>query len=57
MRIVKVRDCYGREVRMVAVHESERLVYVANPASTARIEAGLTEAVGVLREDVTFLDI
>jgi len=45
---------YGDEhVHLIAIEEANRLIYVAAPDSLERIANGLTEPVGVPREDVT----
>lgn len=49
---VTVRTYEGGTAKMVAVDTGDRLVYVANPRSLQRIAAGLTEPVGVPKEDV-----
>jgi hypothetical protein len=51
-RNVTVRSFGGNFVHLVAVEDANRLVYVANPQSLQRIAEGLTEPVGVPKEDV-----
>ena len=50
---VTVRAYGGYCTQLIAVDKSDRLVYVVNPGSIARVEAGETEPVGVPTEDVT----
>lgn len=51
-RKVTVRAYGGDLALLVAVDESEKLTYVANPLSAERIASGQTEPVGVPKEDV-----
>jgi hypothetical protein len=50
--MVIVRAMENEPVRLIAVRASNRIVYVANPDSMQKIESGVTEPVGVPREDV-----
>jgi hypothetical protein len=51
-----VRGFGGEPVRLIAVGESKRVIYVANPTSLERLDAGETGPVGVPDEDVFVFD-
>ena len=53
---VLVRGFGGEPVRLIAVGESKRVIYVANPTSLERLDAGETGPVGVPDEDVFVFD-
>ncbi|WP_374306665.1 hypothetical protein [Methylocella sp.] len=52
MKMVIVRPAWGTPKAMVAVGASKTTVYVVSPDSTGRLSQGLTQPVGVPREDV-----
>ena len=52
MRKVIVRSATGELSEMVAVEESEKLIYVVSVDSLSRLENGLTEPVGCPKNDV-----
>lgn len=54
MRRVLVRSAFGDIVEMIAVDESESLVYVVAPDALEKLRDGLTDPVGVPREDVQY---
>ena len=55
-RDVLVRAMDNEPKHLIAVDSDERLMFVANPESAGRLREGLTEPVGVPREDVFEFD-
>lgn len=56
MDIVIVRAYRDEPVRLMAFSRENRLVYVASESSLERIEAGLSQPIGVPSEDVFSFD-
>jgi hypothetical protein len=55
-RDVLVRAMNNEPKHLIAVDSDDRLMFVANPLSLERLRDGLTEPVGVPREDVFEFD-